>query len=103
MEALWQSGAKIQAYDPEAMDEARRLYDNRDDLKLVDSAMEALQGADMLAIVTEWNEFRSPDFDELKSLLSSPVIFDGRNLFDPDLLASKGINYYSIGRQTVHK
>ena len=103
MEALWQSGAKIQAYDPEAMDEARRLYDNRDDLKLVDSAMEALQGADMLAIVTEWNEFRSPDFDELKSLLSSPVIFDGRNLYDPDLLASKGINYYSIGRQTVHK
>lgn len=103
MEALWQAGAKIQAYDPEAMDEARRIYGNRSDLKLVDTALEALQGADMLAIVTEWNEFRSPDFDELKSLLSAPVIVDGRNLYDPNLMASKGFYYYAIGRQTVHQ
>jgi len=103
MEALWQAGATIQAYDPEAMEEAGRLYSNQSKLKLVDSATEALHGADMLAIVTEWNEFRSPNFDEIKSLLSSPVIFDGRNLYDPALLAGKGFYYYAIGRQAAHQ
>lgn len=103
MEALWQAGAKVQAYDPEAMDEARRIYGKRNDLTFGDTAAETLQGSDALAIVTEWNEFRSPDFDEIKSLLSSPVIFDGRNLYDPVLMAGKGFSYYAIGRQAVHQ
>jgi UDPglucose 6-dehydrogenase len=103
MEALWQAGAKVQAYDPEATDEARRLYGENDGLTLFDGAMDALQDADALAIVTEWNEFRSPDFDEIKSLLKSAVIFDGRNLYDPELLASKGFEYYAIGRQHIHQ
>jgi UDPglucose 6-dehydrogenase len=81
-----------------AADEARRLYPDRPDLTLCRSAYEATEGADALAIVTEWQEFRSPDFDRLRRLLGAAVIFDGRNLYDPSLLARFGFTYYAIGR-----
>ena len=98
MEELWKNGVRVQAYDPVAMDEARRTYGARKDLTLTKSAEAALAGADALAIVTEWQEFRSPDFDGIKVKLKSPVIFDGRNLYDPLYLARLGITYYGIGR-----
>jgi UDPglucose 6-dehydrogenase len=98
MEALWQAGARVRAYDPVAMDEARRIYGERADLALCSSANAALEGADALAIVTEWSEFRSPDYDHIKSQLQQPVIFDGRNLYDPAFLARLGFTYYGIGR-----
>jgi len=98
MEALWAAGASVQAYDPAAMDEARRLYGERDALQLFDSPEAALEGADALAVVTEWNVFRSPDFRTIKAALTSPVIFDGRNIYDPQLLEGEGITYYGIGR-----
>ena len=98
IEALWQAGAKVQAYDPVAMHETQRIYGERPDLKMVKSANEALQGADALAIVTEWREFRSPDFDVIKATLKQPVIFDGRNLYDPGLLKQFGLKYFAIGR-----
>jgi UDPglucose 6-dehydrogenase len=98
MEALWSAGAKVRAYDPVARHEAARLYGARKDLVLCERADEALEGADALAIVTEWREFRSPDFDALKAALRDPVIFDGRNLYDPKLLQRRGIVYYAVGR-----
>jgi UDPglucose 6-dehydrogenase len=98
MEALWAAGAGVRAYDPEARDEARRLYGKERRLTLCESADEALAGADALAIVTEWNEFRSPDLRAVKAALRQPVIFDGRNLYDPARLAAEGFTYYSIGR-----
>lgn len=101
MEKLWDSGAKVKAYDPAAADECRRLYPGRTDLELMSSAESALEGADALAIVTEWNQFRSPDFDLIKSQLSHAIIFDGRNLYDPSLMKQMGIQYYAIGRGQV--
>jgi len=98
MEALWGAGAKVRAYDPVAMGEAARIYGQRDDLALVESSEAALQGADALAIVTEWQEFRSPDFDTIRDCLSTPVIFDGRNIYDPALVKSFGLKYFGIGR-----
>ncbi|SCZ67417.1 UDP-glucose dehydrogenase family protein [Thiohalomonas denitrificans] len=98
MEALWKAGASVQAYDPEAMGEARRLYSERPDLELVDDPMSALKGADALVVVTEWPKFRSPDFDEIKRNLNTPLIFDGRNLYDPAQMKDAGIAYYAIGR-----
>jgi UDPglucose 6-dehydrogenase len=98
MEALWSAGAKVRAYDPVARHEAARLYGGRADLVLCERADEALEGADALAIVTEWREFRSPDFDAIKATLRDPVIFDGRNLYDPRLLQRRGIVYYAVGR-----
>jgi UDPglucose 6-dehydrogenase len=98
MEALWKAGAIIQAYDPEAMDEAQRIYGTRDDLRLMGTKESALQGADALIICTEWQSFRAPDFDMIKSRLKQPVIFDGRNLYDPERLNSRGFTYYGIGR-----
>ena len=98
MEALWEAGARVQAYDPEAKAEAARIYGEREDLTLCDSPEEALQGADALVIVTEWKMFRSPDFDRIRSLLREPVIFDGRNIYEPAFLADKGFVYYAIGR-----
>jgi UDPglucose 6-dehydrogenase len=98
MEALWAAGATVQAYDPEAMDETRRIYPDAGALKLCDSAYDAALDADALLIVTEWQEFRSPDFDLLKQRLKNAVIFDGRNLYDPAMLDSLGIGYYGIGR-----
>jgi UDPglucose 6-dehydrogenase len=98
LEALWAAGAKVRAYDPVAGEEAQRIYGDRPDLELVASSTDALRGADALTIVTEWQEFRSPDFDTIKAELRSPVIFDGRNLYDPGFVKRFGLNYYAIGR-----
>ena len=98
MEALWQSGAKIKAFDPEAMQECQRIYGSRDDLNLVGTKESALKDADALIIVTEWQEFKAPDFSLIKSQLSNSLIFDGRNLFEPTRMRNKGFTYYSIGR-----
>lgn len=99
MEALWKAGAKVRAHDPEAHEEALRIYGQRDDLVLCENRDEALTGADALVVVTEWKSFWSPDFDKVRDALAHPVVFDGRNIYDPDLLAQKGLTYYSIGRQ----
>jgi UDPglucose 6-dehydrogenase len=85
------------------MEATRRLYPDAKGLALCDSAHDALKGADALAIVTEWQEFRSPDYDMIKKELSDPVIFDGRNLYDPDLLKTLGLSYYAIGRSNMGK
>jgi UDPglucose 6-dehydrogenase len=98
MEALWEAGASVRAYDPVARHEAKRIYGDRPDLVLCERADDALQGADALAIVTEWREFRSPDFDAIKAVLRDPVIFDGRNLYDPQILKRRGLRYFAIGR-----
>jgi UDPglucose 6-dehydrogenase len=98
MEQLWDAGANVRAFDPEAAEETRRIYGDRADLTLVERPYEALEGADALVIVTEWKAFRSPDFGRVKSLLGTPVIFDGRNLYDPALVEEAGIAYYGIGR-----
>lgn len=98
MQALWQAGATVQAYDPQAMDSVRRHYGERADLKLCDAMEAALEGADALVVMTEWTAFRSPDFDLIEQQLSSPVIFDGRNLYDPSYLKRRGFTYYGIGR-----
>ena len=98
MESLWNAGAKVQAHDPEAMDECRSIYGERNDLIYCDSPEKTLEGASALVVVTEWQVFRSPNFDSIKSMLLEPVIFDGRNLYDPTQLRRKGISYYGIGR-----
>ncbi|MDC9589505.1 UDP-glucose/GDP-mannose dehydrogenase family protein [Xenorhabdus sp. XENO-10] len=98
METLWECGAKVQAYDPEAMQEAQRIYGQRDNLSLMGTKEAALKGADALIICTEWQNFRAPDFDVIKDSLKTPVIFDGRNLYDPERLQSRGFIYYGIGR-----
>lgn len=98
IEGIWEKGGAVQAYDPEAMDNMREVYGEREDLALVDSAEAALDNADALVVVTEWMSFRSPDFALIKKSLKSPVIVDGRNLYDADYLESAGIEYLSIGR-----
>ncbi|HSN70638.1 MAG TPA: nucleotide sugar dehydrogenase, partial [Steroidobacteraceae bacterium] len=98
MERLWAAGATVRAYDPVAGEEAARLYGDRADLVLAESALDACDGADALAIVTEWQEFRSPDFEEIRSRLHEPVLFDGRNLYDLDFVARFGFKYFAIGR-----
>jgi UDPglucose 6-dehydrogenase len=98
LEALWAMGASVSAYDPAAMEETRRIYGERADLLLVDSPMDALKGADALLIVTEWKVFRSPDFDTMKSLLKAPLVFDGRNLYDPATVRAQGFEYFPVGR-----
>lgn len=98
IEELWQAGARVRAYDPVAHEEALRIYGEREELKIERSAMDATKGADALAIVTEWQEFRSPDFETLKMQLRHPVIFDGRNLYDPAFVKRFGLKYYAIGR-----
>ncbi len=99
MEALWAAGARVQAYDPEAMEETQRLYGNRDDLALCGTKEAALKGAEALVIVTEWQSFRAPDFELIQQQLGQPTIFDGRNLFEPSRMARKGFAYYSVGRK----
>jgi UDPglucose 6-dehydrogenase len=94
--ALVAAGARVQAFDPEAMKVARGIFN--DDITFMASNYDALKGADCLVIVTEWNEFRQPDFSRIKTLLANPVIFDGRNLFTPDQMKQQGFVYYSIGR-----
>jgi UDPglucose 6-dehydrogenase len=101
MERLWAAGARVRAYDPVAGDEARRVFGARQDLAICASAYEAVEGADALVIATEWQEFRSPDFDRLKANLKQPAIFDGRNLYDPQLLERFGFRYYGVGRGAV--
>ena len=98
MESLWAAGASVQAYDPVAMSETRRIYGDHPGLVLCDSSDRALEGADVLVICTEWQEFRSPDFDFIRKTLKAPVIFDGRNLYDPGFVKSQGFTYYAIGR-----
>ncbi len=98
MESLWDAGAKVQAYDPEAMNECKRIYGERDDLFLVEHKEDALEGADALVICTEWSQFRAPDFEAIANTLNSKVIVDGRNLYDPVLMKKYGFSYYAIGR-----
>lgn len=101
IESLWAKGAKFKAYDPQAMHETQRIYGQRDDLVLVDSPESAVEAVDALIVMTEWNVFRSPDFSELKQKMKVPVIFDGRNIYNPELLHEYGFVYHSIGRQVV--
>jgi UDPglucose 6-dehydrogenase len=98
IEGLWEAGAAVRVYDPVAMGEVARIYGERADLILCKSAYEAANGSDALAIITEWQEFRSPDFDRLRETLRTPVIFDGRNLYDPGMVTRFGFTYYAIGR-----
>lgn len=103
MEQLWEAGARVRAYDPKAMEETRRIYDDRADLVFCETAYDALEGADVLAVVTEWQEFRSPDFDLIREKLACRAIFDGRNIYDPQLIARAGLQYFGIGRSgTAH-
>jgi UDPglucose 6-dehydrogenase len=98
MELLWEAGAKVRAYDPEAGEEAGRIYGQRSDLVLCRDPYDALQQADGLAICTEWRVFRSPDLERIKSTLREPVVFDGRNIYDPKVVTAMGLRYYGIGR-----
>jgi UDPglucose 6-dehydrogenase len=98
MESLWACGARVQAYDPEAMDETQRIYGRRSDLALMGTKEAALNSADALVICTEWKGFTAPDFSEMSGQLNSPVIFDGRNLYDPGRLSQNGWTYYGMGR-----
>lgn len=99
MEQLWMAGAHVKAYDPEAMHECQRIYGQHDKLTLMGTQESALKESDALVLVTEWQHFKSPDFELIKSSLNQPVIFDGRNQFDPQRMEKKGFDYFSIGRQ----
>ncbi|MGH1471533.1 MAG: UDP-glucose dehydrogenase family protein [Cellvibrionaceae bacterium] len=98
MELLWENGASVNAYDPEAMRECQKHYGTRDDLNLMGTKEAALKNADGLIIATEWQEFRALDYEALLDNLNNPIIFDGRNLYEPSRVESKGITYYSVGR-----
>ncbi len=98
MEALWAAGARVRAYDPEAMHEAQRLYGDDERLQLMGTPEAVLSGADALLICTEWQQFKAPDFALIARKLAAPVIIDGRNLFDPERLARYGLRYFAIGR-----
>lgn len=98
--ALLDSGYRIKAFDPEANENIGRLYGDR--IELVDDAYQALENADALAIMTEWNVFRTPDFDHIKDNLKQPLIFDGRNLYDLDQMKELGFRYISIGRENIN-
>jgi UDPglucose 6-dehydrogenase len=98
IEALWAAGARVQAYDPEAMEETQRIYGDRADLMLCGTKEACLRDADALVVMTEWQVFRAPDFDLIKQRLRAPVVFDGRNLYEPARMARKGFAYYAIGR-----
>ncbi|TWG93780.1 UDPglucose 6-dehydrogenase [Mesorhizobium sp. J18] len=98
MEALWQAGARVRAFDPKAMEECRRIYGAREDLVLCSSQEEALEGADALVVVTEWRNFQAPDFAEIAARLKQKVIFDGRNIYDPAILERYGLKVVGMGR-----
>jgi UDPglucose 6-dehydrogenase len=98
LQQLWDAGASVRAYDPEARAEAQRIYGARADLVLCDDAQTALQGADALAVVTEWKAFWSADLARIRTGLRTPVIFDGRNIYEPAAVEAAGIAYYGIGR-----
>jgi UDPglucose 6-dehydrogenase len=102
MEALWRAGARVQAFDPVAMPETRRIYGERADLTLTEDAMSATDGADALVIVTEWSQFRSPDLAAVRTRLRHPVLVDGRNVLDAKQVTAAGLSYVSIGRTPVH-
>lgn len=102
MEALWKEGVKVRAFDPAAMHEARRLYGGQPLLELCDQQPDCLDGADALVVITEWTQFRSPDFDDIKRRLKQPVIFDGRNVYEPALMRDLGVIHYSVGRPAVN-
>ena len=95
---LWQAGAKVRAFDPAAGEEARKAFGERDGLVLCASAEDVLDGADALVLMTEWKQFRSPDFGHLAASLSDRVVFDGRNVYEPAHVEAAGIAYYGIGR-----
>jgi UDPglucose 6-dehydrogenase len=97
MEGLWAEGARVRAFDPESLEATRRIYGDRPDLTLCETRDETLQGADALVICTEWRQFKSPDWDLIRESLSAPVIFDGRNIYDPVRMAREGFTYYGIG------
>jgi UDPglucose 6-dehydrogenase len=99
IDGILMRGGRVTAYDPVAVDEARRIYRGEQRVSFAESPFAALDGADALIIVTEWKEFRSPDFGNLKGRLKQPVIFDGRNLYDPAMVRAAGLEYYSIGRE----
>ncbi len=101
VEALWKAGARVQAFDPVAMDETARIYGERADLALCSNKYSALEGADALAICTEWQQFRAPHSDEMQNLLKARVVVDGRNLYNPERLASEGWTYCSVGRSPL--
>ena len=98
LDQLWDAGARVRAFDPEALGEARRIYGERADLALCDSSAATLEGADALVVITEWKQFRSPDFGVLKNALTDAVLFDGRNLYRPADVEAAGVAYYGIGR-----
>lgn len=98
MEGLWEKGATVCAYDPAAVEETQRIYGQRNDLDYAETPMEALQDADALIVVTEWKAFQSPDFEVIKKMLKQPVVFDGRNIFEPGIMLEAGFEYYAIGR-----
>ncbi|TNE76511.1 MAG: UDP-glucose/GDP-mannose dehydrogenase family protein [Gammaproteobacteria bacterium] len=102
MEALWQSGARVQAYDPRAMEECQRIYGDREDLALMGTKEAAVKGADALVICTEWKHFWAPDFQVLGEKMAGKVIVDGRNLYDPKKLAAAGFDYLAVGRRAVN-
>jgi UDPglucose 6-dehydrogenase len=99
VEGLLERGARVRVHDPEAMTAARALFGDR--VEYAESNYDAIDGADALVIVTEWRQYRVPDFDRMRALLRNPVIIDGRNLFDPARMRSHGFNYFSIGRPSV--
>ena len=98
---LVSKGAKIRAYDPEALEEARHIFSEVEAVSFTETNYDALEGADALLIITEWNEFRQPSFDKVKQNLNQAVIFDGRNIYDPKTMEEEGFTYYSIGRPPV--
>jgi len=101
IEAIWDAGGSVRAYDPVAMHETRKIYGDRPDLYLAASPEDAVTGADALALVTEWRVFQSPSFERLAQLLNTPVIVDGRNQYDPKFVRKAGITYYAVGRPTA--
>lgn len=100
MEALWSAGASVQAFDPVAVEETQRIYGKRPDLVLCENQEDALSGANALVVCTEWSNFKSPDFTALASLLSDKLIIDGRNIYDPSVVARHGITYRGMGRSS---
>jgi UDPglucose 6-dehydrogenase len=101
IEALLKEGVMLRVHDPEAMEETKRVIGHS--VKYFENNYDALKGADGLVIVTEWNEFRRPDFDRMKTLMKNPVVFDGRNIYDPVKLREHGFVYYGIGRNSGHR
>jgi UDPglucose 6-dehydrogenase len=97
---LLKAGVKVKAYDPEAMENVRNILGDK--IELVDEEYDALENADALMIMTEWPVFRTPEFDLMKTKMNHPVIFDGRNLYEPDTMKENGFNYFSIGRKEIY-